>query len=141
MPSTLTFPGRYDSLVRIAEFVRQAAKEADLDSFAIYAVETAVDEACTNIIEHAYHGENLGDIECSVNIDEDGLTITLRDRGLPFNPSHVPQPNLDAPLEDRESHGLGLFFMHQMMDEIHFGFEPGRGNILTMVKRKEKHAQ
>jgi serine/threonine-protein kinase RsbW len=139
MPNSLTFPGRYDSLVRIAEYVRQAAQDAGLDGFAVYAVETAVDEACTNIIEHAYQGENIGDIDCSVNITEDGLTITLQDRGLPFDPSMIPQPNLEAPLEERESHGLGLFFMRQMMDEVHFGFEPGKGNTLTMVKRKEKH--
>ena len=50
------FPGRYDSLAQIGQFVHSAADEAGFDSFSIYAVELAVDEACTNIIELAYCG-------------------------------------------------------------------------------------
>ena len=57
---SITVPGRYENLVKLSEFARQAAQEAGLDSFAIYSVETAVEEACTNIIEHAYGGEGRG---------------------------------------------------------------------------------
>ena len=40
-------PGRYENLVKISEFVRLAAQEAGLDSFAIYSVETAVERGET----------------------------------------------------------------------------------------------
>ena len=49
---TKSFPGRYESLALVAECVRKTAEEAGLDSMAVYEVETAVDEACTNIIEN-----------------------------------------------------------------------------------------
>jgi serine/threonine-protein kinase RsbW len=135
---TLTLPGRYENLEKISEFVRQAAVEAGLDSFAIYSVETAVEEACSNIIEHAYEGEDRGSIQCSCSSDENGLTIRLCDQGKPFKPETVRDPNVRAPLKKRPSHGLGLFIMRKWMDDVQFENNPDIGNILTMVKRKEK---
>jgi serine/threonine-protein kinase RsbW len=134
----MSFPGRYESLAEIADFVKEAATEAGLSNFDIYAVETAVDEACSNIIEHGYQGEGIGEIEISVDITDKGLTIILHDNGRPFDPEAVPDPDLDAPLEERESHGLGLYFMRELMDEVHFAFTTENGNTLTLVKHKEK---
>lgn len=132
---TMSFPGRYESLAEIATFVRQAGEDAGLSNFDIYAVETAVDEACSNIIEHGYEGEDIGTITVTVKIAAESLTIILKDGGRSFSPEDIPEPKLDAPLEERESHGLGLFFMRQLMDEVRFDFDPS-GNTLTMVKRK-----
>ena len=134
---TITIPGRYENLVKLADFVRQIAQDAGLDNFAVYSVETAVEEACTNIIEHAYGGEGKGNIECACAIDELGLTIQLRDKGKPFNPEIVKDPDTKAPLYKRESHGLGLFMMRKWMDDVRFEFNGESGNILTMVKYRE----
>jgi serine/threonine-protein kinase RsbW len=136
---TLTFAGRYEGLAAISEFVTGAARAAGLDARAIFAVQLAVDEACSNIIDHAYGGEGHGDIECTCRVTDDGLTVVLRDQGRPFDPSYVPQPNLSPSLEDEDctGGGLGLYFMHQLVDEVHFEFGPDSGNVLTMVKRRE----
>ncbi|MGD1995826.1 MAG: ATP-binding protein [Anaerolineae bacterium] len=134
---TQTFPARFDSLAAISEFVTRAAEDAGLGESAIYAVEMAVDEACSNIIQHAYGDERRGDIECTCRISGNGLTVILHDRGRPFDPEGVPEPDLDAALEDRSVGGLGLFLMRQLMDEVDFEFTPDSGNVLTMVKRKE----
>jgi len=133
---TLTFPGRFDSLAPIGAFVTHAAEAAGLDVRAVYAVQMAVDEACSNIIEHAYGGEGLGTIECTCSINDEGLTVILRDQGRPFDPDSVPEPDLQASLEERSGRGLGLYFMRQLMDEVHFEFIPDSGNVLTMVKRR-----
>jgi serine/threonine-protein kinase RsbW len=133
-----TFPGRYESLAGIGEFVHGEAELAGFDSFAIYAIELAVDEACTNIIEHAYGGEDRGNIECDCEITAEGLTIRLHDHGQPFQPEDIPLPDINAPLEEREAHGLGLFFMRKWMDEIHFDFSGNHGNTLVMFKKLEK---
>ena len=135
--TTAVFPGRYDSLAAIGAFFRQAAQEFGLDSCSAYAVETAVDEACSNIIEHAYGGEGIGEIRCSYRFEGNEMIITLQDTGRPFEPENVGSPDVTAPLAERESHGLGLFFMRQWMDLVHFNFSDGV-NTLTMVKRKEK---
>ena len=134
---TAVFPGRYDSLTRIVDFVTAAAETAGLNAHDVQAVQLAVDEACSNIIQHAYGGEGRGDIECTCCIGTEGLTMTLTDHGASFNPDNVPAPDLCADLEGRMEGGLGIFIMRKMMDEIRFAFAPESGNVLTMVKRRE----
>lgn len=136
----MVFEGRYANLAEIAAFVRQASNAAGLDDFAAYMVETAVDEACSNIIEHAYQGEGKGHIEVTTQPGPTGLKVILRDFGLPFEPEHVDDPDKELCLEDQPGHGLGLYFIRQWMDEVMFEFSPDRGNVLTMVKHREKKA-
>ena len=134
----VTFPGRYESLAEISRYYIQAGKQAGLSDKAVYAVQTAVDEACTNIIDHAYGGENIGVIECGYEINSNGLIITIQDHGRPFNPEIVPEPDLTSKLENRRERGLGLYFMKRLMDEVQFEFDSDDGNTLRMFKRKEK---
>lgn len=138
-PNTQTalFPGRFDSLVKIVDFVSTAAVAAGLDKRSVDAVQLAVDEACSNIIEHAYGGEEHGEIQCTCQIIPGRLTVSLRDFGAPFDPTCIPEPNLCNDIEKRTEGGLGLFLMRQLMDEIHFRFHPQLGNVLTMVKYAE----
>lgn len=131
----MKFPGRYDSLAKIAELVHQATQEFGLDPLASYGVETAVDEACSNIIEHAYGGEGKGEIEFNYRIEGDSLIITLRDNGKGFNPNKIRKPKINVPLKNRQKNGLGLYFMHQWMDEVQFDVID-KANVLTMIKRK-----
>jgi serine/threonine-protein kinase RsbW len=128
------FAGYYKNLAKIAEFIRQAAQDAGFDSATIYQIELAVDEACSNIIEHAYGGEGLGDIECSYEISPRSLTIKLKDYGKPFKPETIEEPDLKAPLYRRANHGLGLHFIRELIDEVSFDFDQKSGNILTLVK-------
>jgi anti-sigma regulatory factor (Ser/Thr protein kinase) len=140
-PRTRSFTARFESLDTVREFVSLAAEEYGLDAKAIYAVELATDEAFTNIVEHAYGGESSEQVECTCEFTVDRLIIILHDCGLPFDPTLVPEPDLDAPLEERETGGLGIFFMRKLMDEVHFSpgsKKTGNCNTLTMIKYKEK---
>lgn len=132
---TKSFPGQYESLARIDAFVRKIAQTGGFERFAVYSIEMAVDEACSNIIEHAYGGEGKGDIDCTCSVDDHAIVITLTDRGKPFDPSTIPQPILTDDLDKRQAHGLGLYFMRQWMDEVHFNHN-GSENVLTLVKHK-----
>ena len=134
---THTFPGRFDSLAAINQFVTRVAETAGLGTKAIYAVQMAVDEACSNIIEHAYGGEGRGPIECTCLVHDDQLIVILGDYGCPFDPSSVPRPNLCPNLDKRSSGGLGLFFIRQLMDHVLFESKPGAGNTLTLIKRRK----
>jgi serine/threonine-protein kinase RsbW len=134
--TTVTFPGEYKSLEKISELVVQAARQAGLNEHETYQVDLAVDEACCNIIDHAYGGEGLGEMTCSIEIHPDKLTVILMDRGRPFDPSKVPDPQLDAPLEKVKRRGAGFYLMRKIMDELHFEHTPEGGNVLVLVKKK-----
>lgn len=141
-PVTRVYSAQYSYLDEVRAFARSSAGRCGLDSSQIYAVELAVDEAFTNIIEHAYGGECSEEIECTCQITADGLVITLKDCGTTFNPTTVPEPNLHADLGHRPVGGLGLYFIRRLMDEVQFstqpsGFESRDCNVLRMFKRKE----
>ena len=76
---TAIFPARFDQLDAIRGFAVQAACDAGMDDAEAYAIGLAMDEACTNIIEHAYQGEGKGNIECTCESDDTRLTVVIRD--------------------------------------------------------------
>ena len=139
MELRLHVPGKFDRLEQISKFVGQAGLEAGLDESAICRCQLAVDEACTNIIEHAYEGEGRGNIDIACEPAAGELTITIEDQGKQFDPGSVPQPQLTTSLEDIQVGGLGLYFMRQVMDAVEFSYEDGR-NKLVLVKRREDSA-
>lgn len=133
---TASFPARFDSLESIGNLAAQAAREAGFDDNAVYEVQLAVDEAATNIIEHAYGGEGKGEIRITYQITNDSLILRIYDRGIPFDPHLIEQPKLHLKLEELSPRGLGLYWMRNLMDDVHFEFTPEQGNILTMSKRR-----
>lgn len=138
----LVLPARFSSLETVRIFVVKAAVDSGMTPQTIFSIELAVDEAFSNIIEHAYGGESQEEIECSCQSTEDRLIIILKDCGEPFKPEKIPEPNLDASLEERRIGGLGMHFMRTLMDEVNFSFSKGADkrencNVLTMVKFKE----
>ncbi|MBN1890254.1 MAG: ATP-binding protein [Thermoflexales bacterium] len=135
----LIVPGRFDSLAQIAEFIGQAAREAGFNEDEVFHVQMAVDEACSNVVEHAYGPDQPGDIVLTCCLGQESLSantfvITIRDSGQPFTPPSVPVPPPATALEDWPEGGLGMYFMHTLMDVVHFEFDPDSGNTLTMVK-------
>lgn len=133
---TNTYTADFANLDAIRDFVGGFAQQAGLNSKEIYAVQLAADEACSNVIEHAYEGIVNGTFDVSCAALPGQVTILIRDHGKPFNIEKVRQPNLGKNLDEREIGGLGVFLMHKLMDEVHFESKPKEGNVLTMIKRK-----
>lgn len=123
------------------------AEKVGLNETDVFHVELACDEACTNIIEHAYGGEDRGKIRISWQLIDDDFTITIHDNGRSFDPQNIPAPPLsdqpdETPLSDSEIigslqvGGLGIHFMRKLMDEVHFQFDQKKGNTLILIKKR-----
>jgi serine/threonine-protein kinase RsbW len=138
---SLSVPGRYDQIRRLCAFVGDGARQAGFNEDSIFQVELACDEACTNIIEHTYEGEGVGEIQVTWQYNSDFFTVIIRDHGPRFDPSGIPSPSVPPKLDDVEElpvGGLGVFFMRRLMDKISFDYHQGKGNVLTMVKRRSQ---
>ena len=131
---TQIFPGNYKNLASISDFIVNQAETAGFSPSEVYAIQTAVDEACANIIDHAYGAENVGKIEIITKTITNGLRIVIKDEGKPFNPDEIPNPDITSPLEIRKERGLGVFFIRKLMDVAVFDFSQSKGNTLTLVK-------
>jgi serine/threonine-protein kinase RsbW len=123
------------NLAQIAEFVTDQARSAGMDEDRIFEVQMAVDEACTNAMEHAYEGRSDGQVRICCYSENHQFVVRIVDFGKPFSPDDVPAPRTDAPLEEREIGGLGLFFMRQLMDRVEIRSNE-QGNEVIMIKIK-----
>jgi anti-sigma regulatory factor (Ser/Thr protein kinase) len=97
-----------------------------------------VEEACVNVIAHAYPPGAPGPLSLQVEIKPcDGrpvMEITIEDRGAPFDPLMLPSPDQTAPLEELPVGGLGVHLIRQLSDRQHYRHDRQRGNVLTVAK-------
>ncbi len=134
--SPLSLSADLSQMATIHAFVEQVGQDQDLDDQTLYTLHTVVGEACTNVIEHAYAGQG-GPMEITLETQDDCVRVTIRDWGTTFDPAKVPIPDVTAPLERRPLGGLGVYLLHQMMDDVQYHFSAKDGNTLCMVKRTQ----
>ncbi len=136
----LTVDGSLENLQRIGDFIDDAMRQSGIDSLRdIHAVQLSVDEACTNIIKHAYHNKSGGLIEISCMLLDEKFIVNLVDSGEFFDPTAMPQPTVDGSLDERKEGGLGIFFIKKFMDEVSYVRCDGK-NLLIIVKHIKKRS-
>ena len=130
------FSGYYHQIRHVCQFVSAEAELAGLDKKARFQIELACDEASTNIIEHAYGGEGIGDFEVSCEVVGQIFRISMRDHGNPFDPSVVPVKEINETIQPHQMSigGLGIQFIKKLMDDVYYHFDE-TGNRVTMVKK------
>ena len=121
-----------ESFARTAAACFAAQMDPTLEE--INDIKTAVSEAVTNAIVHAYP-ENIGVIYISARIFEDNtLEIVVRDRGIGIeNIERAKEPMFTTGGEERS--GMGFTIMESFMDKLSIRSTPGRGTTVIMKKK------
>ena len=135
---TLLVPSSTENLALIRDFVSNVGLQAGLGDDDVAKLELAVDEACTNVIEHAHRGDLSKDVVVRATFDERTLRVEVVDTGEGFDPAKLPQENLEQMVAKHRSGGLGLRVMRSLMDEVSYEIVPGDTNRLRMVKKLRK---
>ncbi|MEI6185646.1 MAG: ATP-binding protein [Dehalococcoidia bacterium] len=117
----------------IVEFVVEWLQRNGLDRY-VFAYETAVDEASTNVVKYAYEGKG-GFFQISCALRGADIIVAIRDRGNRFDPNSVPLPEVVSQLEERKVGGLGIYMMKKMMDRVDYSYSDREGNRLELVKK------
>ncbi len=95
----------------------------------------AVDEATTNVIEHAYRGAPDREIELRMEDRGPDFRVELVDTGERVDPRTVPRVDLERYASERKTGGLGMHLMEKIMDSVTFR-RSARRNVCAMLKRK-----
>ncbi|MBS1809424.1 MAG: ATP-binding protein [Acidobacteria bacterium] len=135
---TLQVPSSTENLALIREFVTTVGQQAGLTEAEIGKIELAVDEACANVIEHAYGHDESKEVIIRANIDDDSITFEIVDTGKGFDPNKIAQEELEKLIQDRKDGGLGMRLIKKLMDEVQYEIVPGQKNELRMIKRIRK---
>jgi serine/threonine-protein kinase RsbW len=126
----LTLPARFENIPTIALFVAEAARAAGMNEAEVFHCQMAADEACTNIVEHAYGDDEVGVVEVTVTVRPGRLTVRVVDYGEAFDPSDVPAPSFSGDVENLQPGGIGLHLMRSLMDDVRFSFGPDRNQLI-----------
>lgn len=130
---SLKILSRTENLERVRSFVKKAAENAGFDSEDVNKIILAVDEACTNIIKHAYKFSPAGKIEVSVKTEKNKFFVFITDYGESFEPEKIPPPNIEELVKKKKVGGLGIFLMKQLMDVVDYNISP-KENKLKLIK-------
>jgi anti-anti-sigma factor len=132
---TLRISAQIKEIATACDFVVAAAESAGLDERDAHHCQLAVDEICTNIIEHGYgidNGERFIDVICQQY--DNRFVVQILDDSFPFDPLGQAEPDPRSALENRTIGGWGVYFIKKMMDDVTYDYSQGR-NRLIMVKR------
>lgn len=129
---TLKIPSRTSNLGIIREFIQGIARQFGFSDDTIGEIQLAVDEACSNVIKHAYQYDNNKKIDIIVETNGSKLTIIISDRGKGFDPAKLETP--EQRLQKHARGGLGIALIKKVMDEVSFDIHPGSRNEVRMVK-------
>ena len=92
--SELVVKSRTENLSLIRDFISTKASKAGLSKEDIENIMLAVDEACTNIIKHAYSSYPDGELVINLESNSDKILISIIDHGITFNPDPVPDQTI-----------------------------------------------
>lgn len=123
-----------DNLERIREFIKTVSAQSGFSDDVIDKISLAVDEACTNIIKHAYKNSPNGDIVINAKLFDNKLTVSITDFGLDFNPDTVPVPDIKKYYQQHKVGGLGIYLMKKLMDEVKYNPSVDNKNQVVLVK-------
>jgi serine/threonine-protein kinase RsbW len=130
----LKIPSQKDNLEIIRNFVSSIAKRVGLEETDVNKIELAVDEACTNVIQHAYEGDDSQKIDIAVKIDYSKFTVVVTDKGKTFKMDEIEMPDMKEYLAELRVGGLGIYLMKTLMDEVDYRAKSSGENEVTMVK-------
>lgn len=129
-----TFPASLDHLHEMLQFIRKEVHSSGFTGIHETQIELALEEALVNIIKYGYP-TSPGEIhiQCT-HLPNQGIKITLTDRGVPFNPCSIHSKT--EKLEQTNPYilgGYGIYLIVTIMDHVDYEFQDGC-NILHLTK-------
>lgn len=127
----LNLPARAQSLILIRRSVEASANLSGFSKEQTQDIVLAVDEACQNVVRHAYKDTLDGDLGVEIRRENGDYRILIRDFAPQVDESQIKSRDLD----DVRPGGLGVYFIREVMDAMDYLPPPdGQGNLLRLKK-------
>ena len=131
----LSIDATVENIAPVTDFVNGELAALNCPGRIQRQIDVAIDELFGNIAQYAYDPA-VGPATVRVEVTEEPLAvvITFIDHGVPYDPLAQADPDVHAPLEERQAGGLGVFLVKQTMDDVTYEYKDGQ-NILKIKKR------
>ena len=117
----------------LSNTVKEFCEENSLSGEVTHDIHLALEEIFSNIVLYGFHDQDEHQIAISLSLRNNTLILEIKDDGIPFNPLESKTPDLEIPIEERETGGMGIHIARGLMDEIEY-FRKQDKNILVMKK-------
>lgn len=121
--------------VTVAAFLAQL--DPTLDE--ITEIKTVVSEAVTNAIIHGYQNNSKGVVYISALIEDEKVTITIRDKGVGITDIEEARQPLFTTKPELERSGMGFTIMENFMDSCEIKSDKHQGTTVRLVKYLSKN--
>ncbi len=133
MMEKLEIVAKRENLPQVTEFIDLQLEKINCELKKQLQLDIAVEEIYINIASYAYDG-NEGPSEIIFDtVDNDNVSITFLDSGVPYNPLAKEDPDITLSAAERQIGGLGIFMVKQSMDDMKYEYKDGK-NCLTLIK-------
>ncbi len=124
------------NLITVEEFVNYFAKDLGIPEDRMNGLMLSVTEATTNAIIHANKCDPSKHVKINVSAENEKVIITVKDEGVGFDPTTIPDPT--EPENLLKDSGRGVYLMRFYMDDLHYNLTPtGTETVLTiLIKNK-----
>ena len=122
-----------EQLAKVRKLVATFAKQQGFSDEQIQDIRLAVDEACTNIIKHAYQYDDSKEFEINIESRDNQLWISILDNGQPFDPSSYKKPDIEDQIRKKKRGGVGVYLIQKLMDKVEYHSSGGK-NEIRMLK-------
>ena len=129
-PVILDVPAEPAAMFMVRALVGKIAEKIGFEALETDKLVLAVDEACTNVIRHAYDNSGDGRIVITFTLKVDYFEIMIRDFGGGADPATFKGRDLDQ----IRPGGLGIHFIKSAVDKVEYDIPPGGGMLLKMIK-------
>ena len=130
---------KLENVEQAEKAARSVSAKLGLDEEAEFHIEMAVHEAVINAIHHGNKEDPGKKVYIKFLVSEDRLEIHVRDEGVGFDPSTLPDPLARENLLNIS--GRGIFLVRKFMDEFRVENPPGGGTEVIMVKHLTSRIQ
>lgn len=131
---SLRIESRTERLIHVREFISEAARRFGFNDEDVSKIALAVDEACTNVIKHAYRFDPTKTLTIRVHPHDEEFEVIILDHGVPFDPKIIKSPDMKEYLTHYRHGGLGVYLMKSLMDKVEYNIQPGKKNEVRLVK-------
>ncbi len=131
----LRIKSRTDRLREVRDFVSAFARDAGFREEAVDTIALCCDEACTNVIKHAYANAPDRVIDIRVIRGKEEIEIVITHDGTSFDPDKVKRPDMPEYLAHFRRGGLGLHLIRSLMDKVFYRQGAGARSEVHLVKQ------
>lgn len=133
MKKKITIPSNLQFLNVVRHWIKEIIPQKKFKKITIDHIVLAIDEACSNVIEHSFEMDESKEFTLTLNSDKEKISFIIEDNGVGMSISKCRKFDLKKYIKQRKEGGLGKYIIENVMDEIKYS-RKGKKNRLSLVK-------